>query len=92
MNNQLLMSRKHSFTWSHFQVEFTIPALVLRINSIVCTFSSIDNHFASTGVFGKKNIKGKNIANVTIAQMICSHFHDAMPPISDPALSSLMSL
>lgn len=92
MNNQLLMSKKHSLTWSHFHVEFTIPALVLRIISIVCTFSSVDSHFASTGVFGRKNTKGRNIANVTIAQIICSHFHDAMPPISVPALSSLISL
>lgn len=92
INNQLFTSNKHSCTCVHLTVEFTIPARVLRIISIVCTFSSVDSHFASTGELGRKKTNGRKIANVTTAQMICNHFHEAMVPTSTPALSSLISL
>lgn len=70
MNNQLFISVKHSRTCDHLNVEFEIPALVRRINSMVWIFSSTDSHFASTGELGRNMTSGTKTTKVRMAQMI----------------------
>ena len=70
MNNQLFRSVNDSRTCDHLNVEFVIPAWVSRMTSMVCTFSSVDSHFASSGELGRKMSRGKKTAKVKRAQTI----------------------